>query len=123
MDTIRGLSKVRVSKEFLLGKLTINKESHEKAYSDILEARHKKVVKAIEEELEKVKKDKSYQPNLNHPLPSNHTKDYERAIGMLVASLDTEFELTAVEFDQYVNDEWSWKSGFVTISGSYIPPK
>jgi hypothetical protein len=123
METLRGLKSVRVSKDFLLQKLETNKVEHEKTYYEILDARHTKVIETLKGEMKKVKADKMYQPVLYVPLPENHVKDYERAITILNASLDTEFELTSSEFDQYVNDDWQWKSGFVTVSGCYIPTK
>jgi hypothetical protein len=41
---LRGLQSVRVSKKFLLDKLTANRAEHEKTYYEILDARHQKVV-------------------------------------------------------------------------------
>jgi hypothetical protein len=121
METLRGLKSVRVSKGFLLEKLETNKVEHEKAYYQILDARQDKVVEVLKEELKKAKADRTYQPTLYVPLPENHVKDYERAITILNASLDKEFELTSSEFDQYVNDDWQWKTTFMTTSGCYIP--
>lgn len=123
MDKIRGLQSVRVSKQFLLKKLEANRTEHEKTYYEILEARHQKVIEALKAELKKAKIDKLYRPSFNLPLPENHTKDYDRAIGMLKASLDDEFELTGSEYDQYVNDDWSWKQMYTTVSGCYITSK
>jgi hypothetical protein len=120
---LRGLQSVRVSKQFLLDKLTANRAEHEKTYYEILEARHLKVMDTLKKELRKAKADKMYQPSLYLPLPENHTKDYDRAISILNSSLDDEFELTGSEFDNYVNDDWKWKDVYVTVSGCYIPPK
>jgi hypothetical protein len=120
---LRGLQSVRVSKKFLLQKLTANRTEHEKTYYEILEARHQKVIETLKAELKKAKRDRLYRPVLNLPLPENHVKDYDRAIGILDASLDTEFELSSTEFDQYVNDDWKWKESYMTVSGCYMPPK
>jgi hypothetical protein len=120
---LRGLQSVRVSKKFLLEKLTANRAEHEKTYYEILDARHQKVIDTLKKEIRKAKADKKYTPSLYLPLPENHVKDYDRAIGILTASLDTEFELSSNEYDQYVNDDWKWKEIYITTSGCYIPPK
>lgn len=123
MEKLRGLGSVRVSKEFLLEKLKHNKVEHEKAYQEIVEARQLKLIKDLKECLKKAKKEREYVPNIYAPMPENHVKDYDRAIGILTASLDDEFEITSSEYDQYVNDDWKWKTGWLTISGSYIPER
>ena len=136
---LRGLSKVRVAKKFLLDTLKKNRKEHEKAYYEILEARQaklidlfgserKKVLKSFAKELNKVKEDSTHQPwvlnpNLKLPVPEDHTSDYDKTISLISASLDTEFELSNSEFNQYVNDDWSWKDVFVTASGIYLPSK
>jgi hypothetical protein len=51
--------------------------------------------------------------------PTSHIKEYDRVLDMLEASLDEEFELSDKEFSQYVRDEWSWKTDFITtVSGT-----
>ena len=118
-DKLRGLSSVRVNKDFLLKKLVENRDNHEKDYEAVLEARHTKVIEVLKTELKKVKEDKTYVPVFYVQLPENHIKEYDRTIALLGASLDKEFELTSSEFNQYVNDEWGWKGNFLTISGCY----
>jgi len=38
---------------------------------------------------------------------------------MLEASLDEELELSANEFQQYMQDNWSWKRSFAMSSAKY----
>jgi hypothetical protein len=137
-EKLRGLSTVRVSKEFLLGKLRENRVIHEKSYYEILEARQKKILEDLEalrpkfeeqlkERLDKSAEDAEYTPttislSVYSLKPENHTKDYDKVITLLDASLDAEFELSSSEFNQYVNDDWEWKTGFITVSGCYMPP-
>lgn len=136
-DTLRGLSKVRVSKEFLLTKIRENRIQHEKSYHEILDARQEKIIKDLEESLKKAKvhvkeqlgvisRNKeahipSFSVGVSAPLPENHSTDYDKVIMLLEASLDTEFELSSSEFNQYVNDDWSWKTSFTSCSGIYMP--
>jgi len=119
-ETLRGLSSVRVTKEFLLEKLQANREEHSVVYEEAMLGWNTKVLEFLESSIERVKSDLNFNPfiNINLPKPDNHLLDYDRAIDLLKASLDTEFVLTSKEFAQYVRDEWDWKDYFnATISG------
>ena len=136
-EKLRGLSTVRVSKLFLLEALKANRIEHEKTYYEIINARQQKLLEGLaglrpkfEEklviEIQRMTDDAEYTPSvpvlgLHELKPENHTKDYDRVITLLEASLDEEFELSSSEFNQYVNDDWSWKQSFTTCSGMYMP--
>jgi hypothetical protein len=136
-DRLRGLSTVRVSKKFLLTTLKTNRDKHEKAWNGIMDVRQKKLIEdyealydkikeQINKRLEKIKADRNYTPSalkthVEAPRPEKHTKDYDQVITLVGASLDSEFELSSSEFNQYVNDDWSWKNSFIlTASGCGI---
>jgi len=112
METLRGLQSVRVSKDFLLDKLKTNRDNHRKLFEEALEGWHEAVLEALNEQIERVKADKKYNPSWHLPMPSDHTKEYDRIIEMMEASLDKEFELSSIEFNCYVRDEWGWKTDF-----------
>lgn len=57
---------------------------------------------------------------LNLVYPENHTKDYERAIRMMSASIYDEVRLSEQEFDQYVLNNWEWKNKFITSNSFYV---
>lgn len=117
---LRGLSTVRVDKNSLLNKLIENRKNHKAVYEKALEKWRLKTIKVLNNELEKVKNRKEYQPIIYVQKPNNYTKYYDSTIDLLQASLDDEFELTSKEFSQYVRDEWSWKEAFMTtVSGCY----
>lgn len=113
-EKLRGLSSVRVSKEFLLGKLEINREDHIAIYKEALQAWHLQILNTLKKELKKVENNKEYQPNCYVAKPVSHEKSYNRIIALLSASLDEEFVLLNSEFSQYVQDEWGWKEQFMT---------
>jgi hypothetical protein len=118
MDTLRGLSTVRVSKDFLLEKLETNRKEHKAIYEKAMQGWHLQIIDTLKKELKKVKIDKEYQPKCFVVKPGNHVKEYDRTIDLLKASLDEEFVLTSSEFSQYVRDEWGWKDVFMTtVSG------
>jgi|WetSurMetagenome_2_1015567.scaffolds.fasta_scaffold662137_2 hypothetical protein len=135
---LRGLSTVRVSKDDLLKKLKYNRTEHEKTYNEIMAVRQNKILdelhgfkakfkKELAVRMDKATSDIEYTPSsitlsISALKPENHTKDYDRVISLLELSLDEELELSSSELNQYVNDDWSWKQGFMTCSGTYLAP-
>lgn len=117
-DQLRGLSTVRINKDFLLKKLETNRKSHETIYKKAMQKWHLQVIDTLKKELKKVKVDKEHQPSCFVAKPDSHVKEYDGTIALLKASLDEEFVLTSFEFSQYVRDEWGWKDVFMTtVSG------
>jgi hypothetical protein len=57
---------------------------------------------------------------LNLVYPENHTKDYEKAIRMMEASIYEEVALSAEEFDSYVLNNWEWKQKFLVSNSYYL---
>jgi hypothetical protein len=58
--------------------------------------------------------------NLDLVFPENHTKDYERAIRMMQASIYDEVRLSEQEFDSYVLNNWDWKEKFIASNTFYV---
>lgn len=58
--------------------------------------------------------------NLDLIFPENHTKDYERAIRMMQASIYNEVRLSEQEFDSYVLNNWEWKEKFLASNSYYV---
>jgi hypothetical protein len=46
------------------------------------------------------------------PIPSDYTKEYERALGMLAHEVRNEVTLSAQAYAQFVDDEWEWSDQF-----------
>lgn len=132
---------VRISKEKLTGKIKENRQLHETAYNEAVEAykvivvnkmkekmeetikQHEKYMKQLQENLDSFEKDWQTKPLVSVEKPSNHLDDYDTAISMLEFSLDDVVELDRKEFQSYVMDKWSWKADFdvtrnAMISGS-----
>lgn len=71
----------------------------------------------------------SLDTNLDLVYPQDHSRDYERAIKMMEASVYDEVRLSVDEFDSYVLNNWEWKDNFLTsslaytraITGCYLP--
>lgn len=116
---LRGLATVRVNKGNVIEKLRVNRENHRAIFEEAIEGWHKELLKIVEEQVERVKANKRYNPNFYLPQPQDHTSDYDQAIELLEMSLDDELELTAVEFARYVRDDWGWRGDFIGSVSNY----
>ena len=144
-ETLRGLQEVRVSKDSLLEVIKDNRRQHaeqfdlayagwkveviedlektlrkeKKDYRDMLK-RYKKSIALWEERLARAKND-DFITDAKHfrvAKPTHHIEDYNGAIKKLELSLDDELELTSQDFNQFVMDQWAWKSAFDADYGS-----
>lgn len=111
-ETLRGLDTVRVNKTALIRKLRENRDQHRGQFEKGLELYRKAVVRELEEQLERARRNETVVRFSALTQPEDHTADYDHAIELLDMSLDDEVELTAEEFARYVRDDWGWKRQF-----------
>ena len=114
------MKKVTVKQDTLLEILRENRETHktdyEDAYKGYLETCGETLMKLLEEfnagERETVQW-------TEYP-PQSQVKDYDRVIRMLELSVDSEIELQADEFANFVQDDWHWKDNWLISNSNYI---
>ena len=110
---------VMVRKEELVEVLQKNRERH----GGVFEESYKKFIKAVESELEarlaRIRRGKSVELHIRLPEPRNMTESYDRALQMLEMETRDEIELSEQEFQQFVQDDWTWKREFVSTAASY----
>lgn len=106
------MNTVKVNKHTLFNKLLKNRATHIKEAAEAKIDYKKAVIKDLETKLKKAKAGKRVDLLVRIPQPENHKEDYDRAIEMLEMSVETNIELSANEFDQYVKDNWHWKHQF-----------
>lgn len=110
---------IRVSKAKLLATLQTNRLNHRKIFEEAIEGYKQAVISELERRLNDAKANKKVSLYFQLTQPVDQTKDYDRAIGMLTMSLDTEIELTEQDFACYVLDDWGWKRQFLTSNSFY----
>ena len=106
------MEKIKVNKQELLGIVKQNREKHKKEYLESIKAYRVKVADLFTKELEKVLSGEKFNVYFDLTKPESHEKDYDLAIRMLEMSVDENVEIERDEFNQLVNDEWSWKRNF-----------
>lgn len=113
---------VRVSKERLKEVLIGNREIHQADFDLAWDAYHEKVVANVEALLGNARRARRGEPLrlfVDLEAPQNHVDDYDRAIEMLEWTDDEFVELTEQEFQQYVQDDWTWKRAFSVSNKFY----
>jgi hypothetical protein len=117
---------VKVRTQELLAKVRANRDTHVTDYEESIvgwRAERAEVAAKVAKLAKKAIDDHStevvvYQLS-SLQKPQSHVKDYDRVIGMLEMSVEEELEITAQEFSQYVQDEWSWREAFAASTANY----
>ena len=110
---------VRVQKEVLLERLRENRDQHRTIFEKAIDGYRKFVIADLEDKIDLLKNGKKIQNFVQFVVPEDHTKDYNRVIGMIEMTLDNEIELSESEYRQYVDDDWQWKTNFANTSSTY----
>lgn len=110
---------IKVNKPNLMKAIKENRDLHRKMASEAREGYRQKVIEWFEKTLEKIRNEGPVPRSVPFDLPEDHTKDYDRVLGMLTMSMDDRIELTEGEFARYVMDDWTWKAAFIEISKAY----
>lgn len=110
---------VRVDKTKLLIVLRQNRDDHRQLFEDAIDGYRTFVIKNLEEQIDRLRSGKKIAEFLQFEVPEDHTKDYDRLIGMFEMTEDLIIELTQAEYAQYVDDDWQWQRNFVTNASSY----
>lgn len=111
--------KVSIDKTELLAIVRSNYEKH-KAIVDEAQAKFRELAIAeLESMLSDAKNGKTFRRALSLPVPLDQSKEYRKAIRQLELSQNNSVEMSEVEFDQLVMDNWAWKSAFMVSNSGY----
>ena len=104
--------------------LKVNRAKHKARYKEAMIGYRKKTVKLLEGILAEISNSGKipFHIALLPNRPEDHTKDYDNLIAMLKLHTETHhdtIEIDQHEYDEYVNDNWCWKSDFSSSCSSY----
>jgi hypothetical protein len=102
------MNTVKVKREDLLTKVRANREAHRELFLKAQEGYRKLVIEELDRMLADAKAGRKVSRSINLAEPVDHTFDYDRVIMMLEMSVDDTVTLDALEFNQYVMDNWEW---------------
>ena len=116
------MNQVRVEKDKLLAILKKNREEHRQIFLDAQKKYRERAIQVLDEQLT-LARDGS--PFVLHRItelvsPSDHTSDYDRAIQMLELSVEGTVVLTAADFSNLVQDQWSWSRQWAASNSRYV---
>lgn len=106
------MEKIKVNKQEILTIIKENRKRHKKEFTESIKAYRVKVADLMAKELQKVVSGEKFETYFNVSKPTSHEKDYDLIIKMLEMSVDDFIEIDPNEFNQFVNDDWNWKSSF-----------
>lgn len=113
------MKEVTVKKRDLTEKLTANRAAHRAIFDEAVAGYQAMAEKLLEQHLAEVRAGKMKVVNVFLDVPEDHTRDYDRVLGMLEMSVADEVTLSQQDFAMYVQDDWSWKRQFLTSNSTY----
>ena len=110
---------ITANKEDVLKTLRANRDEHADVVKEAREGYVKRAEKALANRLAAVKEGKLVSLAFNLKPPLDHTKEYDLAINMLELHLGDEIELTAMQVQNFIRDEWGWKQRWSSSNSMY----
>jgi hypothetical protein len=110
---------INVKKDELLKVLQENRAKHREVFEAALDGYRTYAVKVLNEKVKALSRGKQPEIRIMIDRPEDHTRDYDRVIGMVQADQAELFELSETDFAQYWEDDWSWKRQWAKLSSSY----
>jgi hypothetical protein len=112
--------KITVPKDELLRVMRGNRDKHRTVFLAALDGYTQEKRRLLEDELKRIAADRRPRElRLLLSVPEDHTRDYDRVIGMLEMDTSETFTLDEQTYAQYVADDWAWKRAWAKMSSRY----
>jgi hypothetical protein len=108
-----------VSKEGLLEILEKNRKAHAKIVAEARRGYVQKAKALLTSRLKELQSGKTVELHFNMRAPSDHTAEYDSAIGMLRMSKEEEIKITFSQYRMFVEDDWDWMQDFLVTNSPY----
>jgi len=117
-----AMKQVRVDKSKLLEILKKNRDEHRGIFLEAQKSFRAVAIKMLDAQLKDARTGKPFELARLTTLqaPEDHTADYDRSIQMLEMSVDKEIAVDEREFQNYVQDIWSWSRDWATSNIGYV---
>lgn len=114
------MDQVRVKKAQLIETLRANRDEHAEQYQRAIEKYRERTLEWFNAQVEILKAGRDPQRSSPLPVPEEHTEDFDRVIEMMNWTLNDEVELSQMEFEQYVRNQWGWARTFTANTAAYL---
>jgi hypothetical protein len=105
--------------EKLVDILKKNRAEHEKMATEAKENYIKQLKEELAKKLDLLMQGKAVNPHSSLAVPQDNLKQYNIAISMLEMTNDSFIVLDEHQYNQYVNDEWTWTERFLETASMY----
>ena len=112
---------INVDKSELLSVLEANRARHRTVFLAALDGYKKEALRVLRDQIKAIEAGKAPALHLILDRPEDHTRDYDRVIGMLKMDKYDTFRLDQDTFKKYVDDDWTWKRQWSKMSSNYAP--
>jgi hypothetical protein len=120
MQNQQGEMKITVSKQQLLHTVKENRAKHRAVFLAALDGYRKEARRRLEEELKMLSAARAPgKITVILDQPQDHTRDYDRVIGMLDMHAGEMFTLGEKAYAQYVEDDWDWRRAWGQTVSAY----
>lgn len=110
---------VTCDKQAILKALRSNREQHAQFVQEARVEYCKQAQTVLEKKLNALKEGKIVQLTFSLRVPKDYTDVYDTVISMLELHTGSDITLSATEYRQLVEDEWSWTSEFAGSNMAY----
>jgi hypothetical protein len=110
---------IEVDKTDLLAVLKENRRKHRTVFLAALDGYRKEAVRQLNAKVKALSEGRAPAIHIMLDRPEDHTRDYDRVIGMLEMDKSPTFRLDQMTYGQYVTDDWTWKRQWAKMSSSY----
>ncbi len=116
MSTMQNIT---VKRAALIAAISENRDSHRETFLEAQRGYREAVVEELDKMLADARSGAKIKRHISLPEPEDHTDDYNKALRMLAMCVDEEIEISAMEFGQYVMDDWGWKKNWTDTVSNY----
>lgn len=110
---------ITVNKQDLLAKMQENRDRHHQVFLESLEGYRAVALNALEGQVKDLRDGRTPEIRIILARPEDHTREYDRVIGMLQMDKGSEFTLDEVTYARYVDDDWQWKRQWLRRMSEY----
>jgi len=110
---------ITVRKDDLLKKLRENRDKHHTVFQASLRGYSEHCHEILAAHIRAIDSGRTPEIRITVARPEDHTRDYDRVIGMLEMHQGDTFALDEVMYAQYVDDDWGWKRQWLKLSSEY----
>ena len=103
----------------LLDRLEANRAKHRTVFEAALEGWKAQAQAQVDAMAKELSAGRYPELRLNLPLPTDHTRDYDRAIVAVHMHTLPTIELSETDMAHFIQDDWEWKRQWLRMSSSY----